>query len=430
MKRDRIFRFCLCLTLCFAVVFSAAPLFTHAAEENFIDEAANVLRDAMVQRLPEVTYTYESQDWIFSPEAIGEDGTMTLPQGEVTALLQKIYSRAIAHNGVPNQGDYLRWHIAQCAEHFEVGYTQEGNRLKDFKYIFTFTLSYYTTAQQENELTAKVQTALSQLNLTGKTDYEKIKAIYDYICAHVVYDNDHLSDPNYHLQYTAYAALIHGTSVCQGYSSLFYRMALEAGLDNRIIIGQSRGEGHAWNIVKLDGVYYNVDSTWDAVSGDYRFFLKTTAHMSEHEADAEHKQLPYSMATQDYPVPGDPPPTTQPQTQPTTVPATQPATTPVTQPAPTQATQPAPTQATQPVTVPKTEPTAAPTTAAATNPTTASATNSAAPTTGTGTPASAPSNPTTPPEEASTDTWPLAVGGMALLAAAAGGAVLLAKKRK
>ena len=435
MKRDRIFRFCLCLTLCFTLAFSVIPLFTHAAEEDFVDEAANELREAMVQRLPEVTYTYESPDWIFSPEAIGENGTMTLPQGEVTALLQKIYSRAIAHNGVPNQGDYLRWHIAQCAEHFEVGYTQEGNRLKDFKYIFTFTLSYYTTAQQENELTATVQTVLSQLDLANKTDYEKIKAIYDYICTHVAYDNLHLSDPNYNLQYTAYAALIRGTSVCQGYSSLFYRMALQAGLDNRMIIGESYGEHHAWNIVKLDGVYYNVDSTWDAESGDYRFFLKTDAHMADHEKDAEHKQLPYPMATQDYPIPGAAPPATQPQTQPTTVPVTPPVTTPVTQPAPT--------QATQPVTVPKTEPTTAPTTAAATepttvpvtNPTTASAADSTAAATNTATthtqkPTQEPTDSEIQPEEKTTGTWILALGGAALLAAAAGGAVLIAKKRK
>ena len=423
MKRDRIFRFCLCLTLCFALAFSAVPLFTHAAEETFVDEAANALREAMVQRLPEVTYTYESPDWIFSPDAIGEDGTLTLPQEEVGALLQRIYHRAIAHTGVPNQGDYLRWHIQECGENIEVYYNGEK-----YNYKVTFTISYYTTAQQEAQVTAEVQRVLSQLNLAGKTDYEKIKAIYDYICAHVVYDNAHLSDPNYNLQYTAYAALINGTSVCQGYSNLFYQMALKAGIDCRMIIGQSRGEYHAWNIVKLDGVYYNVDSTWDAVTGDYSFFLKTSAHMTDHAADAEHKQLPYPMATQDYVIPTEPQPTTQPQTQPTTVPATQPV---VTMPV----TQPAPTQATQPVTVPKTEPTTAPTIAAETEPTTAPATNSTdastnAVTTGIQQPTQAPSDSAPQPEEKSADTWVLAVAGLALLAAAAGCAVLLTRKRK
>ena len=421
MKRDRIFRVCLCLTLCAALAFSVIPLFTQAAEEGFVEEAANALRDAMVRREASLTYTYKSQNWIFSPDAIGEDGTISLPQGEVTALLQKIYSRAIAHTGVPNQGDYLRWHIAQCAEHFDLQYVQEGNQLKDFEYTFTFTLSYYTTAQQEAEVTAKVQTALSQLNLAGKTDYEKIKGIYDYICAHVVYDNDHLSNPDYNLQYTAYAALCNGTSVCQGYSSLFYTMALQAGIDCRVIIGQSQGQHHAWNIVKLDGVYYNVDSTWDAVTGDYSFFLKTSAHMTDHAADAEHKQLPYPMATADYVLPADPPPTTQPQPQPTTQPATQPAA-PVTQPATT------PTPA--PTTAPETEPTTLPATTGKTNPTTVTATNSATPTTITQMPTQASTMPTGQPEEAPADAWLLAVGGLALLAAAGGGAALVIKRRK
>lgn len=415
MKRDRIFRFCLCLTLCAALAFSVIPLFTQAAEENFVDKAANALRDAMVQRKTEVTYTYESQDWIFSPDAIGEDGTISLPQEEVTAALHKIYKQAIAHTGISNQGDYLRWHIAQCAEHFDLKYIQEGNQLKDFEYTFTFTISYYTTAQQEAEVAAKVQSVLSQLDLANKTDYEKIKAIYDYICDHVVYDNDHLSDPGYNLQYTAYAALLQGTSVCQGYSSLFYRMALEAGVDNRVIIGQSQGQHHAWNIVKLDGVYYNVDSTWDAVMGDYSFFLKTSSHMEDHEADAEHKQLPYPMATTDYAMPEDPQPTTQPQ--PTTPPATQPAP-PVTQPAATTV----PPQ----TTAPEEEPTI-PSTTEETNPIT---TNSSAPTTETQTPTQASTTPTEQPKEEPADTWLLAVGGLTLMVAAAGGAALFIKKRK
>ena len=78
------------------------------------------------------------------------------------------------------------------------------------------------------------------------------------------YDYTNLNDDNYKLKYTAYAAMCNGTAVCQGYSNLLYRMLLEAGVDCRIISGIGVSGGHAWNIVRLGDLYYNVDATWDS----------------------------------------------------------------------------------------------------------------------------------------------------------------------
>ena len=67
-----------------------------------------------------------------------------------------------------------------------------------------------------------------------------------------------LEDDNYKLKHTAYAALMHKTSVCQGYAVLLYRMLKECGIDNRIITGyggSERDEKHAWNIVEIDDKY-------------------------------------------------------------------------------------------------------------------------------------------------------------------------------
>ena len=74
--------------------------------------------------------------------------------------------------------------------------------------------------------------------------------------------------------FTAYGALIDRTCVCQGYAALLYRLLLELGVDNRVLTGTGNGGGHAWNIVELDDVYYNVDPTWDAGRTEYDYFLK------------------------------------------------------------------------------------------------------------------------------------------------------------
>lgn len=66
--------------------------------------------------------------------------------------------------------------------------------------------------------------------MSGKNDYENTKAIYDYLCQNITYGNDNLNDDTYLLKYTAYAALINKTAVCQGYAVLLYRLLLEEGI--------------------------------------------------------------------------------------------------------------------------------------------------------------------------------------------------------
>ena len=155
---------------------------------------------------------------------------------------------------------------------------------------YAYSVAYKTTAAQEQALMARADEVLASLALEGATDYEKIRAIYDYICDNVAYDYGHLEDPSYRLQFTAYAALMDGTSVCQGYASLFYLLAGKAGLDVRIVAGVGDGEAHSWNIVKLGDVWYNLDATWEAVlrasgsgaGSNYAYFLKSDADFADH----------------------------------------------------------------------------------------------------------------------------------------------------
>lgn len=54
-----------------------------------------------------------------------------------------------------------------------------------------------------------------------------------------------------------------GYGVCEDYANLFHEMCTRAGIQCRKITGKSRGEGHAWNQVYVDGTWYSVDCTWD-----------------------------------------------------------------------------------------------------------------------------------------------------------------------
>ena len=156
---------------------------------------------------------------------------------------------------------------------------------------YTYYMNYYTTAEQEKQLTSAVTSALASLNLDEKTEAEKVVAIHNYICDHVDYDYDGLSDSSNTVKYTAYGALCNGKAVCNGYAVLFYRMCKEAGLSVRIISGTANGGSHAWNIVKVGDVYYAVDSTWDGQDAQTldQYLLKSEKDFSaDHTRSAEY----------------------------------------------------------------------------------------------------------------------------------------------
>ena len=202
--------------------------------------------------------------------------TDTKPTAEGwNSLVNQLVEIAFQHTGVPTEGDYLRY------EHG--GYKIDASAGKDegssqYYYEFICTLQHFTTKAYEEELEGVAAGILSDLALDGKSDYEKIQAIYRYLCEHVKY----VGGTN--LSYTAYAALVQNAAVCQGYSAAFYRLCLAAGVDTRII--QSNTMKHAWNIAKLGSRYYYLDATWDTnyTAANYRYFLKgSETWLSKHK---------------------------------------------------------------------------------------------------------------------------------------------------
>ena len=226
--------------------------------------------------------------------------------------LHEVMAVALAHTGVPTEGDYLRWQFQRWQGSI-TGYVIGQEYYLTLTYIFT----YYSSAEQEAQVDAEVATLLAQLDVDASSDYEKVKAVYDWMCRHITYDYANLGDNDYLLKYTAYAALVNGTSVCQGYANLFYRLCLELGLDCRICFGQSLSNGkkgnHTWNLVRVDGKYYYVDATWGSalVDGEpnYQYLLKCESTLDTHElqVDPDYPELDANLtitaAEEDYVVP-------------------------------------------------------------------------------------------------------------------------------
>lgn len=254
------------------------------ADDAAISDAAGQLRSAITAR---------------SEECVVQIQTSGYDEEDFRTMIHEIATQAEAHTGVPNEGDYIAWQYGgwDCS----ASGSASGS---GYSWTITYIYEYYTTAQEEAQVDSQVRTLLNSLNVSAASDYEKVKAIYDYICANVTYDHAHLNDNSYKHQFTAYGALVDGTSVCQGYALLFYRLALELGVDARLIAGTSKGEGHGWNILELGGRYYNADTTWDAGSTNYTYFLKCPANFPDHTRDSVYDTTEfhqaYPMASADY----------------------------------------------------------------------------------------------------------------------------------
>ncbi len=176
--------------------------------------------------------------------------------------------------------DYLQYSIKQW--HIKTAWIEGGDA------TVTLDVVYKCSYEQEKKLDKAIKSAINSLELTGKTEYEKVKAIHDFIINNVSYDTT-LSKTS------AYDALINQTAVCEGYAMAAYRMFTEAGLEAKIITGLGNGAPHAWNIVKVEEKWYNIDLTWDdpvASNGDamltYDYFLKNSKEFTDHKRDAEY----------------------------------------------------------------------------------------------------------------------------------------------
>lgn len=143
--------------------------------------------------------------------------------------------------------------------------------------------------------------------LKGENDYESVKAVHDYLIRRVEYDHCSAGE-----NYTDIEGLRENRMVCQGYSMASYVLLSDMGIPVRIVIGKA-GDGnnpqpHAWNVVKVDGKWYNYDATWDDAGGDqisYNYFLKGKEEFPNHYPEGLYAKREFTdmISTDSYEMP-------------------------------------------------------------------------------------------------------------------------------
>lgn len=163
--------------------------------------------------------------------------------------------------------------------------------------LFFLPLRFYSQVAQTNFYTidakvgsipvTKAEELAKQLAALGKTDREKVRAIFRWITEHIDYnvtpfgrgkkklpsfynesDDSSVALPPLNERVAA-KVLNTGVAFCDGYSRLFKTLCEHAGIKAEVIYGYARTNSnrrfavnHTWNSVYIDSIWYLLDVTW------------------------------------------------------------------------------------------------------------------------------------------------------------------------
>lgn len=194
-----------------------------------------------------------------------------------TNIIEKIFNCSLRPTDKGYEGDYLKWNIKSYKGSGEVLKNSDGT----YNVSIVYNIVYNTTFEEEIFVENQLKQVEAEINDSSIS--EKIVTINDFICSYLSYDNDHNDS-----SYNAYGALKNKKAVCQSYSLLFYRLATDLGIKNRIMAGHftlnDDSTRHGWNIISIDGIIYHIDTTYYDDSRDSKYLLKNWNYFADGRA--------------------------------------------------------------------------------------------------------------------------------------------------
>lgn len=212
---------------------------------------------------------------------------------DLDELLNGYYYHYDADNPTAS-GSYLCYYM----ESWKVEY-YKGGRYGDGHNCKMEVIISYSYPKNETDIYLKKMKELAA-SLKKDTDYKSVKAVHDYLIKNYEYDHSMVNRSDYDGYMT-------GKMVCQGYCTAAFYLLSEMGIPARVVLGSSedyqKDTDHAWNVVRVDGKWYNMDVTWDDGGWlpDYTFFLKSDADFYQHTREGYY-DYDKDMALSSYPV--------------------------------------------------------------------------------------------------------------------------------
>lgn len=146
-------------------------------------------------------------------------------------------------------------------------YAMNTNTKKLASAIIFYKYSDEKIVEMQKAIDKEVQRVLDGMT-PGMTEYDKVKYFYDYLASSVVYDE---STENCR---DIYGVFVDKKAICGGYSKAFSHLCDKVGIETATVTGDADGEAHMWNMVKIDGQWYNIDITYAVTESELGSYVR------------------------------------------------------------------------------------------------------------------------------------------------------------
>lgn len=156
--------------------------------------------------------------------------------------------------------------------------SKTGDFVPEYKdFIFRHFASSDDVGFVNQYVMAQVSKIVEENITDDMTDIEKVKVLHDWVCRNTEYDPGDRSSRKNHNDASVF---MNETTVCEGYARICNLLYHEAGIETCYV----QSDIHAWNIVKLGGHYFHIDTTWDDIDSEkisYDWFMKSDAELKK-----------------------------------------------------------------------------------------------------------------------------------------------------
>ena len=151
--------------------------------------------------------------------------------------------------------------LFHVAPRLSYGYTDRGGirTVTEVYPVYTLTGEALTAARAAYR--EAISAILTEMELTfgdlPRTEADTVLYLHDYLAHRYAYD----TRPEAEANADAYTFFRDGVGICQAYALTFLALCRGAGLEADLVVSDAMD--HAWNHVRVEGVWYHVDVTRD-----------------------------------------------------------------------------------------------------------------------------------------------------------------------
>lgn len=178
----------------------------------------------------------------------------------------------------------------ECFPIFEV--LVSGISYQDGFVYLTYAVSDEQREQLLKEFEDQVTWIIESAVMQGDTSEMAALALYHSYSAMITYDYDGLLDNE---MVSPYRGIMELDGICQTFAGAFAYLCLQCDIDATVASGMNETDAHEWTLIKLNGNYYYVDTTFESGDGGFglRYFGMTG---QQREASGGYPAEDYNIA--------------------------------------------------------------------------------------------------------------------------------------